>query len=176
MIKHRYLFLCMAISLFLLTGCVNYEDSSQGPGNTAAETGSSQGAEATAWEVTKYEKVNNFDGVTMKVKEGSVTPRGLRVIFDNKSDSECTYGEYYCLEKKTTGNWYQIPVVIDGNYGFDDIGYPLAPSDNSQLAVDWEWLYGSLDPGDYRIVKDILDFRGTADYDKYYLAAEFTIR
>ena len=29
--------------------------------------------------------------------------------------------------------------------------------------------------GEYRIIKDILDFRGTGDFDTHYLAAEFTV-
>jgi hypothetical protein len=51
----------------------------------------------------------------------------------------------------------------------------LATGDDGQFAVDWEWLYGSLDSGDYRIAKDILGFRAAGDYDKFYLAAEFSI-
>jgi len=47
--------------------------------------------------------------------------------------------------------------------------------ENEEWKVDWSWLYGSLDTGEYRIVKDILDFRKTGDYDKYYLAAVFLI-
>ena len=36
-------------------------------------------------------------------------------------------------------------MATDGNYGFEDIGYPLAPGRDAELAVDWEWLYGSLE-------------------------------
>jgi hypothetical protein len=51
----------------------------------------------------------------------------------------------------------------------------LASGDASEKVVDWNWIYGSLDAGEYRLVKDISNFRGTGDYDTYYLAAEFTI-
>ncbi|MGO4890647.1 immunoglobulin-like domain-containing protein, partial [Anaerobacillus sp. MEB173] len=53
--------------------------------------------------------------------------------------------------------------------------YDLSSSDVKKWTVDWDWLYGSLDTGEYRIVKDILDFRSTGDYDKRHLTAEFTI-
>lgn len=126
-------------------------------------------------EETIYEIVNNLDGVTMTVKETSVSPTGLTVVIENNSDSQCIFGEYFVLEKKMDDGWYQVPVEIEGNYGFEDIGYELDPGDKREWETDWEWLYGSLDSGQYRIVKDILDFRDTGDFDKYFLAAEFRI-
>jgi len=173
--KHRYFFLCAAISLVLLAGCLDYQDSSQGAGNMPEENASGPGNEARDWEATIYKTVNGFSGVTMTVKEGSVDSGGLTVMLENKSGSRGSYGQYFCLEKKIDGTWYQLPVTIEGEYGFDDIGYRLLPGEAKELPVNWEWLHGTLEPGDYRIVKDILDFRGTGDFDEYYLAAEFTI-
>ena len=133
-----------------------------------------QGIEAN-WEPTDHDAVNNLEGVTMAVQEETVSPTGLTLTLVNNSDRQCIYGEHYVLEKKINKGWYQVPVIVEGDYGFVDIGYDLAPDEERQLDVDWEWLYGSLDAGDYRIVKDILDFRATGDYDTYFLAAGFTI-
>ncbi len=151
----------MVISLIFLSGCGS-ADSDQSVG-------------ITDWEPTIYENVNNIGGVTMIVKEGTVSSTGLTVLFENKSDKECIFGEYFLLEKKMKGSWYRVPVALDGDYGFNQIGYGLAPSDVREWTVDWDWLYGNLDTGEYRIVKDILDFRKTGDYDKYHLTAEFTV-
>lgn len=125
---------------------------------------------------TKYETVNNLEGVTMTVKEGTVSSTGLSLIFENNSESRCIYGEAFVLEKKLDDKWYEVPVVLEGDYGFEDIGYELNPGDQREWTVDWEWLYGSLDAGEYRIVKDILDFRERGNYDTYYLAAEFVVK
>lgn len=111
----------------------------------------------------------------MFIKEGTVSPTGLTVLFENNSDKRWIYGEYFLLEKKMKGKWYQVPIALEENYGFRDIGYDLDSSDVREWTVDWDWLYGSLDTGEYRIVKDILDFRKAGDYDKHYLTAEFTI-
>jgi len=175
--KYQYLFVCTAISLTLLAGCGNHgnRNSAAGIENTLTETVLSQPAETTDWEPTKYETVNNFDGVTMTVKEGTASSTGLKVTFKNNSSSQCIYGEFFWLEKKINGRWYQVPVVIDGDYAFSLIGHDLASGADGEWAADWDWLYGSLGTGKYRIVKDILDFRGTGNYDTYYLAAEFTI-
>ncbi len=173
--KYLYLLVCMAASLVLLAGCGNHSNGNPAIGteNIVTETASSQPAETSDWEPTAYETVNNFDGVTMTVKEGTVSSASLKVVFENNSSSQCTYGEYFCLEKKINGSWYQVPVVIDGDYAFNLIAYEVAGE--REWTIDWEWLYGSLDTGEYRIVKDVLDFRDVGDYDKYYLAAEFTI-
>lgn len=168
--RYLCLLICMVISLTLLSGCGTYSNS-----NSAEKTASIPSTETTDWEPTTYENVNNFAGVTMNIKEETVSSTGLTVAFENKSGNQCNYGEYFCLEKKINEGWYQVPVAIDGHYGFNDIGYDVASGDDGEWQVDWEWLYGSLDAGEYRIVKDILDFRNTGDYDKYYLAAEFTI-
>lgn len=124
---------------------------------------------------TKYETVNNFEGVTMIVKEGTVSSDGLILVLENNSEKECIYGEFFILEKKLDNKWYEVPVTIEGNYGFNDIGYQLNPGDEQQWEVNWQWLYGSLAKGEYRIIKDILNFRKTGDYDTYYLAAEFQL-
>ncbi|WP_096154197.1 immunoglobulin-like domain-containing protein [Bacillus sp. FJAT-45066] len=160
----RYLCLlfCIAISLTLLPGC--------------GSSSNGQSTEGTDWEPTIYETVNNIEGVSMIAKEGTVSSTGLTVIFENNSDKDCMYGEYFLLEKKIEGKWYQVPVALDGEYGFNSIGYDLPSSDVKEMPIDWEWLYGSLDTGEYRIVKDIIDFRKSGDYDKYLLIAEFKVK
>ncbi len=142
--------------------------------STLTETVLSESANKTDWKPTPYETVNNFEGVTMIVKKGTESSTKLTVAFENNSNSQCIYGDYFWLEKKISGKWHQVPVTI-GNYGFNDIGYNLPSKGVSEMVVDWNWLYGSLDIGEYRIVKDILDFRGSGDYDTHYLAAEFAI-
>jgi len=44
-----------------------------------------------------------------------------------------------------------------------------------EAVIDFEWLYGKLEPGRYRIVKTVTDFRGTGDYTDYVYTAEFSI-
>jgi len=166
----------MAISLTLLSGCrSNSNGNSAGESeNTINKTDLNQPVETTDWEQTTYESVNNFDGVIMIEKENTVSSTGLTIIFKNNTDKQCIYGEYFLLEKRINQKWYQVPAIIE-NYGFNAIGYDLTSGNSREMKVNWEWLYGNLDGGEYRIVKDILDFRKTGDYDKYYLATEFTV-
>ncbi|WIV12900.1 hypothetical protein [Proteiniborus sp. MB09-C3] len=41
-------------------------------------------------ELTKYETINNLEGVTMRIKTGTLSTEGVSIIFDNKSDNEFT--------------------------------------------------------------------------------------
>jgi hypothetical protein len=126
-------------------------------------------------EPTDYDAVNNLESVAMAVREETVSPTGLTLTLVNNSDRQCIFGEHYVLEKQVNQSWHQVTVAVEGDYGFVDIGYDLSPGEENKWDVDWKWLYGSLEAGEYRIIKDILDFRATGDYDTYYLAAEFII-
>ena len=166
--KYFLLFALPAICLALLAGCI----ASAEPEDSVDPY---QSEDIADWDPTSYETVNNLTGVTMTVEEETVSSTGLTVKFENESNGQCIYGEHFGLEKFSDGKWHQVPVAIDGDYGFEAIGYELSPGDSGAWAVDWQWLYGSLDAGEYRIVKEVLDFRDTGDFDTYYLAAEFTV-
>lgn len=128
----------------------------------------------TNWEPTPYDTVNNFEGVTLDFKEGTVSEAGGTVIWKNDTDREYTYGKSFVMEKKVDGNWRQVP-VIEKNYGFEDIGYILNASDRQEQIIEWEWLYGVLAEGEYRLVKDIYDVSEPGDSKQYNLAAEFVL-
>lgn len=154
----------MVIGLaLLLMGC-----------NKTAKTlaASNEPTEISDLKPSNFDVVNNIEGITMNIKKDMVSPTGLTVILENTTEEQCIYGKPYILEKKVNGNWYQVPVIKD-NYGFEDIAYILAPKSSAEVTIDWEWLYGSLKPGEYRIIKDIsID---SEEYNPRYLSAEFII-
>lgn len=155
------LFIYTTISFVFLVGCGSERNSSS----------------ATDWEPTIYESVNNLDGVTMAFKEGTITATGGTVILKNDSNKEYVYGSQFSLEKNINGDWYQVPIVEE-NYGFTDIGYQLSISKVEEWEMDWEWLYGKLETGEYRMVKGILDSGEAGEYEEYEeydLTAEFTV-
>lgn len=160
--KYLYLIITMTISLLFLFGCNN--ENSLGKSN-----------ETSDWKETTYETYNNLDNVFMTAKEGTVAPNKLTLVIENNSNNNCIYGEFFLLEKKVNEIWYQVPVAISEDYGFDSIGYELNPGDRNEVKIDWEWLYGSIGSGEYRIVKDVLKAKPSGGYDTYYLAAEFII-
>ena len=103
-----------------------------------------------------------------------ITSHGATVRFrvwdPELADGELEYGDDYSLERLDGEAWTPVPVIFDGEWAINSIAYiiPKEPENSaSDWAVDWEWLYGELEPGDYRIGKSVLDFRGSGDYDTY---------
>lgn len=148
-----------------------------GDGNVIAGDGAEDeiGETNPKEEATDYKAVNVFEGVTLSVKEGSITPTGFTLILENENDTECQYGTFYCIERKNGDTWIKLPYVIEGDVSWNDVAHILPGKQSLEEAVNWNWLYGSLDEGEYRIIKEFIDFRATGDYDTYYLAAEFVI-
>src|SRR5690625_5016975 len=145
----------LSITLIILVSCGNNSNNSSEKLNPS-----------------EYKTTNNLEDVTMKVDEQTISPEGLTVIFENNSDKDCIYGDPFTLEKIVDGKWFEVPIELEDNYGFNDIGYELPPDSSSELDIDWEWLYGNLDASNYRIIKEVLDFREPGDFDEYHLSAE----
>jgi hypothetical protein len=64
---------------------------------------------------------------------------------------------------------------MSGDYGFNSIAYQLKRDEITDFKIDWEWLYGELEPGEYRIRKEVMDFVETGSNDKYMLYVHFMI-
>ena len=116
------------------------------------------------------------DLVTMTVKENTISKTGAEFILKShtKIEHEYTYGEYFKLERKKNEKWVDVKPIIK-NFAFNLIGYTLLGNETKEISIKWEWLYGELPPGEYRITKSINYFRGSGDFDKYFISAEFSI-
>ena len=98
------------------------------------------------------EEVTEKDGISLHFV--SFDGKRVTVEYENTSDKEYTYGTYFCLQKKIDGTWYMIPVALS-NYVFPDIAYILPSGESRQEVCDLT-LYGDLEDGYYRIVKENL--------------------
>ncbi len=118
-------------------------------------------------------ELNTLDGVTMQL--GKYTSSGGDVAIRNETDKEITFGDWYVIQSETNGKWKTMPYKVK-NVAFHQVAYNAPKDETISHEVKWDVLYGELTKGRYRIIKDMLDFRGTGDYTKYYLAAEFEIK
>lgn len=125
-------------------------------------------------EVTSLEE-NNILGIHLSTSE--VKPTGLTLICiqsDKQPGGNLQTGSWYTLEQEVNGQWISVDTVNEIN-GWHDDAWFINLNQKTEWVVEWEWLYGKLSPGLYRIGKEITDFRGTGDYDTYLYYAEFKI-
>lgn len=111
---------------------------------------------------SKYEiaEIENVD-----INISNISSTGATVTIKDTNKNPHTYGEWYKIEKKINNNWYELKTKID-NYGFNLIGYLPDKNNEIKFIMDWEWLYGELDLGTYRILKQI---------NNQYIGIEFSI-
>ena len=88
--------------------------------------------------------------VTMAVTD--VTPAGATVTIQDSNPEPFVYGEWFVIEREKDGVWYEVKTQIT-NYGFNEIGWLTDEQGGLTMTVDWEWLYGKLPSGHYRILK-----------------------
>ena len=125
----------------------------------------------------QYSQEAECEELALSMTVHNVTPSGCTVVFHQheKKKGEMNYGDPYSIEKLDGDEWVQLPYIID-NAAFHLVAYPIPYEGEAEMDVDWEWLYGKLEPGTYRIVKTV-DYReeeGT-EYLSYPLSAQFVI-
>lgn len=118
-------------------------------------------------------KINDLDGVSMTIKEGTLTKSGATIVITDVSSRDNIYGEEYRIDKLVDGEWIQLDVIFEGNYAWTSIGYTVGEDNKLELDVNWEWLYGKLEPGEYRVVKDTSE---SGEGTTHYITAEFEIK
>ena len=122
---------------------------------------------------TNEAEFNPADNVTMEIVDGTLTNTGATIVITDLSGEDNTYGEDYRIDRLENGKWYELEDIVDGNVGWHMIGYKINDDNELRMDVNWEWLYGPLESGKYRIVKSVSNTKRL--YDGRHVAAEFTI-
>ncbi|OUQ13310.1 hypothetical protein B5E84_17615 [Lachnoclostridium sp. An14] len=112
-------------------------------------------------------------GLAMEVSQ--VGAGAVTVEIRNDSAFPCLYGEPYQLEQKRGEGWYVLPYVMDGNVGFHSIGYEIQEGESASWTAEFAWLYGELEPGVYRIVKELSILQEDGTWLDGIFAAEFSV-
>lgn len=107
----------------------------------------------------------NNDNV-MTIKEGTLTNEGVIVIITD-DDNTNLYGEWFRIDKNINGKWNELK----GNSNDWTLqGYATNENGKLELQQSWEHIYGKLDTGKYRLVKEA----GTKKKGQY-IEVEFSI-
>lgn len=120
-------------------------------------------------------KLENL-GLTLEISD--VTPAGGKLMFRQSGGSptgDLDFGTDFVIERKENGAWQEVPVAQEGNYAFDAVAIMIKKEAVTEYETKWEWIYGELGPGEYRIGKSVDDSRGPGDYDEYMIYAYFVL-
>lgn len=116
----------------------------------------------------KQENMNNIKNVSMEIKEGTLTKTGATVVITDKNETPYSYGEWFRIDEKDGDKWKEVEQITD-NYAFNDIAYLIGEDGMLEEKIDWSELYGELENGEYRLVKELY----INGYN--YFSVEFTI-
>lgn len=122
----------------------------------------------------KSDKVIEDKGISLTVKENTITKDGATFILSNNTDNSIIYGQYFELEIYKNNEWH----IFNLEVSFDDIGYTLNAHDSKEIDVNWKNTYVNLDSGKYRLIKKATFENQTGEnYNgSFYISAEFEIK
>ncbi len=113
--------------------------------------------------------------ITMSAE--NITSTGMTLKIESAGTAELGTGSEYGLEIYDGKEWKKLPYALENEYelAWDAVLYLIPQSTGYSKEINWEWLYGELPNGNYRIYKDIQDAAPGKKHEpkRYYL--EFTI-
>lgn len=125
----------------------------------------------TVGEIFEHD-VDTMDGISMVVLQDTVKPTGLTIKITNSSDEKIDGDPYYTVQILDGGEWRTL--VPDKKYAQLLMGQVYLPNKAIEENLKWTKLYGRLQTGQYRIVKEVWDSEEKAE-TKFWIAAEFEI-
>ena len=122
------------------------------------------------------EKPNQW-GIVLEVD--NVTENSLTIVCNHSGGenvAELYTGSYYVIQKLEKTDWVDVEYLPqEYELTWTSEAWIIQKEGTTQWDVNWEWLYGELSAGEYRIGKEIMNFRGTGDFDEEIVYAEFII-
>ena len=104
---------------------------------------------------TEYERECDF-GLSLSAE--NVTPTGLILVYTPSGEppaAELGADPAYYIERRTENGWELCETVID-DYGWYLTVDLIFPDKETRYDINWEWLYGELPEGEYRISKTVI--------------------
>ena len=110
------------------------------------------------------------DKVTIEVLKDTISNTYAEILITDNNETPCGWGEPFRIQELKDGKWVESETI--GEMIFKSIGYLLNEDNQLKQKVNWEYIYGELDAGTYRIVKPV--YSGEEYIDLY--SNEFEIK
>jgi hypothetical protein len=123
-----------------------------------------------------HSEVSKFiDNIPIILEIGDVTSTGLSMTLRQDGEREnhyYQYGDSFFLEKMEDKEWLPVTKAY-GETNAINIVYPIYG--DTELMIDWKEMYGSLEPGIYRLNKEFYDRDIYGAAFKHILSVQFSI-
>ena len=116
------------------------------------------------WGITLYADNITPKGMTLKIEQFGGNPSG-----------ELQTGAAYTIETTLDDEWQSIETITGEPLVWNALTYMVKTNDITEMKIDWQYAYGELNPGFYRLKKEFDDFRAAGDFDKETYMVHFTI-
>ena len=116
-------------------------------------------------------------GISLSAKD--VTKSGLTLMIEQFGGSDVnnlTTGEWFMLEINKNDEWKPLDTNPLIDFAWNDVAYPIVLNDITELKVEWEWLYDKLEPGYYKMKKEIINSGSYGSFDKDLYEVYFEIK
>ncbi len=124
-----------------------------------------------------FDSIVSGDKWGLSLYADAVTKTGATITFEQfggNPTGDLQTGAWYKLETTVNDEWQEVEAKVD-NAVWNSIAYGIRKNDITELEVNWEFLYGELSPGYYRLSKKVMDFREAGEYDEEVYQVHFTI-
>ena len=115
-------------------------------------------------------------GASKITLEAIVSPEAdsAKIIVKNDGKLLISFGEEYYIQKKTESGWEDVKELMDHNV--NAVLFQAPAGDSFSFDVNWSLLYGTLESGEYRIVKPYQkSIMFSRDGETFYAFAEFSV-
>lgn len=105
-------------------------------------------------------------GVSLSAKD--VTNTGLTLLieqFGGAPTGKLQTGASFSLEVFSEDEWKPVEIKSAQEPVWHSIAYMIKQNDITELKANWSHIYGALLPGEYKLKKEIMDFRESGDFD-----------
>ena len=189
--KYILLFIILTLSISTLIGCSNNSEpiTIEDPITEVEEIIVENVPIETIEETTQKEEefptssIADLDnrqekwGVGLTAK--NISPKGLTIVCEQANGqnvAELSTGSYYIIQRLEDSGFVDVEYLPqEYEIGWTAEAWIIKKNDTTTWDVNWEWLYGELPIGEYRIGKEIMNFRETGDFDKEMIYAHFAI-
>ncbi len=114
---------------------------------------------------------------SVELTASDVTSTGLKLsctLVNGDTDVEYDTGSMYWIEKKDGDAWVSVDTLHPGeDLAWTSEAYIIPAEGAAEWDINWEYLYGELPAGEYRVGKKIYAYKGAGDYEEAVYYSEF---